>query len=103
MAIKLVFTTNREVFRLDIENKVIWYSDRRWEKAIRLIPKDDNFIKKIILSRNTIPSALKDMFELSKIEQEEYDNAKDDNELADICIKDVKKKGGILIKKENEL
>ena len=100
MTIKLVFTINREVFRLDIENKIIWYSDRRWEKAIRLIPKDKDFIKKIILSRNTIPSALKEMFELTKIEQEEYNNAKDDNELADICTKDIKKKGAILIKKE---
>ena len=103
MTIKLVFTINREVFRLDIENKIIWYTDRKWKRAIRLIPKDKDFVRKIIFSRGVIPPVLKEMFELTNKEQEEYDNAKDDNELADICIKDVKRKGAILIKKENGL
>ena len=100
MVIKLVFTINKEVFRLDIENKTIWYSDRKWKRSIKLIPKDSDFIKKIILSRNTIPSALKELFELTNTEQEEYNNAKDDNKLAEICKRDIRKKGAILIKEE---
>jgi len=102
MVIKLIFSINREVFRIDIENKVIWYSDRKWKRAIKLIPKDKGFIKKIILSRNTLPEILKELFELTKPEQEEYDNAKDDNELANICEKDIKKKGALLIERKIE-
>jgi len=91
---------NKEVFNITIDNKVIWYRDRKWNKSIRLIPKDEEFIKKILMSRNKIPADLKDMFSLTEEEQAEYNNAKTDEELAQICIKDVRCKGARLIHKE---
>lgn len=99
--IKLVFSINREAFRITIDGKTIWYHDRMWEKQIRLIPKDEDFIKKIIMSRNRIPHDIIQLFELTKEEQAEYDNAKDGEDLAQICIRDARKKGAMLLKRED--
>lgn len=99
--IKLTFTINREIFQVTIENREIWYRDRRWYKGIRCIPKDEDFIKKIKMSRNRLPSFLIDLFELNEKEQAEYDNAKTDEELADIVTIDARKKGGRLLKRED--
>ena len=101
--ISLVFTINREVFRLQIENKKIWYSDRKWKRAIRLIPKDDDFMKKIIMSRNKIPAGLKELFVLTKTEQEEYDKAKTDMDLKLLCVRDARRKGATILKADDEV
>lgn len=98
--IKLAFMISRETFRIEIEGKSIWYTDRRWGRAIRLIPRDENFLKKILFSRGKIPPIIKDLFTLTKKEQEEYNNAKDTRELADICIKDCRRYGAKLLKEE---
>lgn len=98
--IKLVFSLNRELFRIEIEDKHIWYTDRIWKKTVRLIPKDEDFIKKITFSRNKIPLSFTSLFELTEEEKKEYDNAKDDKELAKICIQDARKKGALLISKD---
>ena len=100
MIIKLAFIINRETFRIEIEGKTIWYTDRRWDRAIRLIPRDEDFLKKILFSRGKIPNIIKDLFTLTKTEQEEYNNAKGTQELADICERDCKRWGAILLKKE---
>lgn len=98
--IKLAFIVNRETFRIEIQDKTIWYTDRRWKRAIRLIPRDENFLKKILFSRGKIPPIIKDLFTLTKTEQEEYDNAKDTRELANICKRDCQKWGARLLKEE---
>jgi len=100
MGYRLIFTINREAFRIDIENKKISYIDRKFNRLITLVPRDEDFIKKVICSRNKIPSNFIDLFNLTKEEQAEYDNAKTDEELAAICIKDCRTKGAILLKKE---
>jgi hypothetical protein len=100
MTIRLLFSVNKEPFRITIYNREIYYSDRLWGRPIRLIPKDKDFIKKIIMSRNKIPSILKEMFELTQKEQEEYENAKTEEELTEICIRDTKSKGGLFLNKE---
>lgn len=100
--IKLAFIINRETFRIEIQDKSIWYADRRWDRTIRLIPKDENFLKKILFSRGKIPPIIKDLFTLTKTEQEEYDSAKDAKELADICKRDCQKWGARLLKESIE-
>ena len=100
--IKIAFMVNRETFRIEIENRKIWYSDRRWDRSIRLIPKDKEFLRKIILSRNRIPSIIKELFNLTKKEQEEYDAAETDEDLANLCERDCKMRGAILLKREVE-
>ena len=100
--ITLTFRVNREIFRIVIENREIFYADRIWKRQIRFIPKDDDFIMKIIKSRNKIPKSMIQMFELTPKEKEQYEGAKTDEELAQICIKDVRMRGGSLIKKEDK-
>jgi len=99
--IKLVFAVGREVFGIIIKGKEVWYSDRKWKKAIRCIPKDEVFIKKVITSRGALPSHLAELFELTEQEQKEYDGAKTEEDLANICIKDSKMKGAKLLKRED--
>jgi len=98
--IKLVFSINREVFRVEIDKKEIFYSDRLWTRSIRLVPKDKEFIKKIILSRNKLPKSFLQQFELTKQEEKEYNSTNSEEELSEICIRDCKKKGAFLISKE---
>jgi len=100
MIIQLVFIVNRETFRIEVKGNEIWYFDRKWNKSIRLIPKDEKFLKKILLSRNTIPNFIKDMFNLTKQELKEYNQAKNERELADICINDCRMKGAKLLNEE---
>ena len=59
-------------------------------------------LKNIEYLQIRIPSIIKDLFTLTKKEQEEYDNAKDTRELADICIRDCRKYGSRLLKQEIE-
>jgi hypothetical protein len=99
--IKLTFRVQREVFNIFIDKEEIWYSDRRWHKGIRCIPKDEDFIHRIKMSRNQIPTFLINLFDLTKEEEVEYNSAKNDEEkLADFVIKDCKKLGGKLEYKE---
>lgn len=84
---------NREILNFAIKDRIIKYKDRKWNKWIQCIPRDENFIKKIIMSRGKFPHFLIKMFELSKKEKAEYDNAKSDEELAEIIIRDGKEKG----------
>lgn len=102
--IRLTFSKDREIMRFVVRDKEIFYGDRVWTEMIRLIPKDEHFIRKVIASRNVIPNQLIQMFTLSKVEQAEYDEAKNKEDperaLSDNIIKDCKAKGLIFIKEE---
>ncbi len=91
--IRLAFLINREVLNFAIQDKVIKYTDRKWGKWIQCVPKDPNFMMKIRMSRNRLPSFLINLFKLSDKEQEEYDAAKTDEELAEVIKKDALGKG----------
>jgi len=94
------FIYNREILNFAIKDKIIKYTDRKWGKWIQCIPKDKEFIKKVIFSRGKFPQFLIKMFELTDKEQREYDSAKTDDELSNIIIKDAKKKGCKLLYKK---
>jgi hypothetical protein len=98
--IKLMMMINREILNFTIENRIICYRDRVWKTAVQVLPKDDKLIEKIKLSRNRIPEVLIKLFNISKEEMEEYNNAKTDSEIADLIIRDGKGKGCRLIKRE---
>lgn len=91
--IRLSFTFNREPMNFVVHNREIFYTDRIWKGWIRCVPRDENLIRKVTLSRNKIPSQLLRMFTLSEKEKEEYNLAENDNAMADIIIKDAKNKG----------
>lgn len=100
--IRISFIYNREILNFAIQDKIIKYTDRKWSKWIQCIPKDKDFIKKIIFSRGKFPNFLIKMFELTDKEQVEYDSAKTDEELSEIVIKDAKGKGCKLLSKKIE-
>jgi len=99
--IKLIFLAGKDMMNFRIEGRNIYYSDKVWKNEIRCIPKDEEFVKKIIMSRNKLPKNLIKMFTLSEREQKEYDDAKTDEELAENIIRDCKLKGLVLIKRED--
>lgn len=100
--IKISFSKNREIMNFVVKEKEIYYKDRIWSGGVRCIPKDEEFIKKIVTSRNKIPRQLITMFELSKKDQAEYDSCNTEEDLAEKIIFDCKSKGLILIKKTKE-
>ena len=98
--IKLTFELNKEIMRFRIDWKSIYYSDRLWQNELRCVPRDENFIAKIRNSRNKYSAKLIDAFSLNQAQQAEYDSAKNEEEIANIIIRDMTKKGGKLIKRE---
>ena len=100
MVIHLSFTYNREVLTFLIKNKEIYYTDRKWKAWIRCLPPPEDFLRKIKLSRNKIPEGLATLFKFTKEELEEYENAKDEEELADIITKDALTKACKSFKRE---
>ena len=98
--IRISLIYNREILNFAIQDRIIKYTDRKWGKWIQCIPKDKEFIKKVIMSRGRFPHFLIQMFNLNVKEQKEYENAKDDEELAQIIIRDAKGKGCKLLSKK---
>ena len=99
--IKLSFISNREILNFAIQDKIIKYTDRKWIKWIQCVPKNKDFETRIKMSRNRLPSFLLTLFDLTEKEQEEYNNAKTDEEISDIIIKDALSKGCKLLNKKN--
>ena len=99
--IKLTFLTpQNQIMYFRVENREIFYCDKFFTKEIRLIPKDTDFIKKVIASRNKLPRQLITMFNLSDKDKSEYDGAATDEALKEIIVKDCKGKGLRLIKEK---
>jgi len=98
--ISLSFMVGRDVMHFAVQEKEIFYKDRIFSEGIRCIPKDEQFIRKVINSRGRYPKKLITMFSLNENQQKEYDEAKTEEDLANIIIKDCKKKGMSLLRKE---
>jgi len=93
--IKLIFSINRETFYIEIENKEVTYKDRKLKVAIQMIPLPSDYMKIIIFSRNRIPKYIIELMEGANEgkNKEEYDLAKDDEELVPIIKWDCANKG----------
>lgn len=98
--IKLIFSINQEIFTIRIKDREIFYSDRKMLEETRVIPVDNRLRMKVINSRNKISQNILKQFELTPEEEKEYNDCNNEEELAVVCIKDAKKNGGILIKRE---
>lgn len=98
--IKLEFQNGREIMTFIVRNREIFYSDRLWDKPIRCIPRDEQFIQKVRLSRNRYPEKLVTMFTLSEAQEKEYNSATTEKELAQIIIKDCGLKGLKLLRSQ---
>lgn len=100
MAVKIVLMFQRDTLNFIIKGKEVFYSDRFWKNYIRCLPRNDELIKQITLSRNKIPSFLAQLFNLSEKDIAEYDAASSEEELSEIVIRDAKSKSCRLISQE---
>ncbi len=93
--IKLVFTRIRETFTIEIENRIIVYRDKKYPSGFQFMPKDPNFKRIVLFSRNKIPKEVIDWVEDANRGKnlKEYQSAKDDEALVPIIIKDAKLNG----------
>jgi len=96
--IRLVFTSNRETFTIEIENKVIVYKDRKIKNGFQFMPKSKDFKRIVIFSRNRLPLNIISWVEKSNQGKnlEEYQHAKDNEALVKIVIRDARLNGCIL-------
>lgn len=93
--IRLLFTYEREIILFEIENKTIVYRDRKWQNGIQFIPKDLEFMKRVIFSRNAVSKKLIEWINEanSGTNYEEWLACKDDEEVADKIILDARSRG----------
>ena len=99
--IKLVFTRVRETFTIEVENKIIVYKDKKYPKGFQFLPKDPDFKKIVLFSRNKIPKEVVAWIEEANSGKnlKEYQSAKDDEALVPIIIKDAKIHGCVFQKR----
>lgn len=106
MTIKLMFEINSNYFIITIDKKVITYSDAKqnklWGGPLQWLPHDPTVFSKIRASRNKIPMQMINLFLVPEEEMKEFQNAKDDNELRDLVIRDAKLHFCKLIKEESD-
>jgi len=95
---KLIFTINNETFIILVKGKEVYYKDRKMPRETRIIPPDERI--KVKMSRNIVPKYVAEQFNLTDEEKKEYDNCKNEDELAEVCIKDCEKCGSVLQKRE---
>jgi hypothetical protein len=100
----LNFSYDHESLNFIVKEKEIYYTQRKFAKGqwVRCIPPPENFQKIVAMSRNTIPPMLIKMFTFTEEEIKEYNEAKDEEALAQIIIRDAKGKGCIYIKPKEE-
>ncbi len=110
---ELVFTVQREVFRIVVRDKEVWYADRRisefskifgeQDNLIRVIPPAANLVKTVTMSRNKFPKSILQIAELTKEEKAKYNKCNTEDELAEEIIVDCKRKFGAVFHKKNAI
>ena len=94
--IKLMFEKSGQYFFITIENHVIKYWDKFqgsiWGGPLQYLSVDPTAIRKIDLSRNRIPQHVKEMLAITKEDLREFEDAKTDEELKTIVLRDCKNK-----------
>lgn len=102
--IRLLFSFNREPLNFIVKDREIFYTQRTFgdKNWVRCMPPPENFKQIVALSRNRIPAMLINMFQFTEEEMKEYNDAKDEQALADIIIKDATSRGCVHIKSKEE-
>ena len=88
---RLLFTMGHEVILFDVNNKVVSYRDRKFPRGVQFIPKDHEFIKRVIFSRNAISKQLITWIEDSNSGKNlaEWEACADDDAVAEVIKKDI--------------
>lgn len=91
-------------FIIKIDGKTIYYLDEKqqqyWGGPVQWFPPQDMKViySKIRDSRGRIPAHMTDLFFIPKWELEEFEKAKDEEELKQLVLKDTARHGCKLIK-----
>ncbi len=103
--IRLVFTKGRETFTISVADKIVHYKDRKYPGGFQFMPKDPDFKKVVLLSRNKLHHEIIKWVEDSNSGKnlEEYQNAKDDEALVPIIIRDAKLTGCVYQGRRGEI
>ncbi len=99
--IKLIFTAGRETITIEVEDKIVVYRDRKFPQGIKVLPKDKNFETIVLMSRNRIPKEVIDLVRDANQGKnlQEYQEAKNDEDLVKIVKRDAELKGCIFQKR----
>lgn len=94
--IKLVFAgPQRKLFQFDIDGKTVVYFDELWKDGIKILPKDNKLITKMMRSGNKnvqVMAAL--ILDANKGKNlKEYVTCKTEEDIAEMIKKDCKEKG----------
>ena len=93
---------NKDIINFRVDGKVITYSDKIWRTGVQFIPKDREFIKKLICARNRLPASKYIIQWLNEANSgknyDEWKNAKGEDEVCEIIRRDAKLKGLIEVK-----
>lgn len=102
MTIRLLFNMNRDSMHFIVRGREIYYSDKHFKEFIRCMPPPENFMKAVALSRNRISANFINMFRFTEEEIKQYNEAKDEEALAELVKIDAKSRGCIFIKQAKE-
>ena len=94
---KMMFEKSGQFFIITIENKIIKYWDKLegkiWGGPLQYLPPDPKIHLKIEMSRNKIPKHFIHLLDIQKDELVEFENAKTDEELKELVLRDCKRNG----------
>lgn len=102
--IRLAFTIQRKIIRIEIENKVVRYYDDNWKDGVQVMPSQTPemklMIRKMLLSRKpSIKAAGLLIVDVNSGKNlDEYKKCKTDDEVAEIIRKDCLLKGYVEVK-----
>lgn len=95
--IKLMFKKENKFIAFVLENRVVYTIIERI--VLPYFPLNLMEVeKKIMMSRNKIPRNMIYLYQLPKVDIDEFNNAKTDEEFTEIIKRDAKKQGAILVK-----
>lgn len=99
--IHAIFTHGNEVIHFTIApDKTIRYADRKWTAGIQFIPKDNSFVRTVIMSRNRISQQMVQWIEEANTgtSLEEWNSCKTDMDVLEIIKRDAALKGCVFRK-----
>ena len=107
MTQKLTFATQtRDIVNLLIEGRIVTYYDKIWVTGVQFLPKDPQFMLKLIMSRNRIPFAshiiqwITDANSGKNLEQ--YNACKTEEDITALIRVEAQSKGLIEVKNNQE-
>jgi hypothetical protein len=96
---------NKDIIHLQVDGKVITYFDKIWLKGVRFMPKDPQFVLKLLKARNTIPFSNHIISWINESNSgknlEEYNSCQTEEDICKFIRTDAAKKGLLEVKHEN--